>query len=185
LVFVSSGGVDSPAKTTFNSDTVTAATHLVEFDGALARRGFWLYVFEATAPDGKQFLYVGRTGDSSSFNAQSPYRRLGQHLGNAATTSQMRRHLEKHGLEPEACRYRFIAFGPVFAESEKDRESHYPLRDKVAAMEKELAKRLGEAGYSVLNDVRSRKALDEDAFRSVVAAFAPHFSRLDSTELSG
>lgn len=159
---------------------MTAAVHLVEFDGALVRRGFWLYVFEATAPDGGRFLYVGRTGDSSSFNAQSPYRRLGQHLGTAATTSQMRKHLEKKGLEPEACRYRFVAFGPVFAEGPtKDRESHYPLRDKVAAMEKGLANRLEAAGYLVLNDVRSRKALDEDAFRPVVAAFAEHFPKLD------
>jgi hypothetical protein len=160
-----------------------AAIHLVEFDGALVRRAFWLYVLEATLPEGERLLYVGRTGDSSSFNAQSPYNRLGQHLGAAPTTNQMRKHLEKQGLEPEACHYRFVAYGPVFAEAAaKDRDSHYPLRDKVAAMEKELANLLEAAGYLVLNDVRSRKALDEAAFESVVLAFAEHFPKLASND---
>jgi len=163
-----------------------AAVHLVEFDGALVRRGFWLYVFEATAPDGERLLYVGRTGDSSSFNAQSAYNRLGKHLGTAPTTNQMRKHLEQRGLEPEACRYRFVAYGPVLAEAAtKDRGSHYPLRDRVAAMEKELANLLKAAGYSVLNDVKSRKALDENAFRPVVAAFVEHFPNLASSAAPG
>lgn len=161
---------------------MTAATHMVEFDGALVRRGFWLYVLEAATPDGERLLYVGRTGDSSSFNAQSAYNRLGKHLGTVTTTNQMRKHLKKKGLEPEGCRFRFIAYGPVLAEAAtKDQASHYPLRDKVAAMEKGLANLLDAADYVVLNDVRSKKALDEDAFRPVVAAFAEHFPRLASS----
>jgi hypothetical protein len=156
-----------------------AAIHLVEFDGALVRRGFWLYVLEAATPDGEQMLYVGRTGDSSSFNAQSAYNRLGKHLGTVTTTNQMRKHLKKKGLEPEACRYRFAAYGPVLAEAAtKDRGTHYPLRDKVAAMEKELAVLLEAAGYLVLNEVRSRKVLDEDAFQPAVEAFSEYFPKL-------
>jgi hypothetical protein len=156
-----------------------AATYLVEFDGALVRRGFWLYVLQATVPDGEQFLYVGRTGDSSSFNAQSAYNRLGKHLGANTTTNQMRRHLTKKELEPEACLYRFVAYGPVLAEAAtKDQGSHYPLRDKVAAMERELAVLLERAGYLVLNEVRSKKLLDENAFRPVVAAISEYFPKL-------
>lgn len=43
-----------------------AATFTVTLDGAMLRRGFWLYVWEITTPNGDKVLYVGRTGDSSS-----------------------------------------------------------------------------------------------------------------------
>ena len=46
-------------------------TFTVTLDGAMLRRGFWLYVWEITTPNGEKVLYVGRTGDSSSPNAQS------------------------------------------------------------------------------------------------------------------
>ncbi len=91
----------------------------------------------------------------------------------------MRQHLEKKNLKPETCRYRFIAYGPVLTEAAtKDQAGHYPLRDKIAPMEKELATLLTAAGYAVLNEVRSRKPLDEDAFRPVLEAFAEYFPRL-------
>lgn len=47
----------------------------------------------------------GRTGDNSSPNAQSPFNRMGQHLGFAKNSSALRTHLGKHGYEPEDCRY--------------------------------------------------------------------------------
>ena len=40
-------------------------------------RGFWLYVWEVTDSSGKKWLYVGRTGDSSSPNAQDRHSRVG------------------------------------------------------------------------------------------------------------
>jgi hypothetical protein len=46
-------------------------TFSVTLDGAMLRRGFWLYVWEIKTPDGKDVLYVGRTGDNSSPYAQS------------------------------------------------------------------------------------------------------------------
>ena len=42
-------------------------------------RGFWLYVWVIDGA-GDTLHYVGRTGDSSSSNAQSPFNRMGQHL---------------------------------------------------------------------------------------------------------
>ena len=51
------------------------------FSGSLLQRGFWLYVWQVTTADGREVLYVGRTGDSSSPHAQSPFNRLSQHLG--------------------------------------------------------------------------------------------------------
>lgn len=159
-----------------------ASTYIVDFDGRITQRGFWLYVLEATTPDAAKLLYVGRTGDSSSFNAQSAYNRLGQHLGGASTTNQMRTHLIAQGLEVGDCHFRFIAHGPVFEESTaKDRDSHYPLRDVIAAMEKALADRLAAAGYVVLNTVNSKMPLDEKLFRPILKAFARHFPNLEPT----
>ena len=51
----------------------------MSFNGQVLKRGFWLYVWKISTPRGK-CLYVGRTGDSSSPNAASPFNRIGQHL---------------------------------------------------------------------------------------------------------
>jgi len=51
----------------------------IKFDGRLLDRGFWLYVIDIHGPADRH-LYVGRTGDSSSPNAASPFSRIGQHL---------------------------------------------------------------------------------------------------------
>ena len=76
----------------------------LSFSGALLQRGFWLYVWEVTAEDGRRVLYVGRTGDSSSANAQSPFNRLSQHLGNNEHANALRRQLEEAGINPVTCR---------------------------------------------------------------------------------
>ena len=49
------------------------------FNGEVLERGFWLYVWEI-AQGSQVHLYVGRTGDSSSARALSPFNRIGQHL---------------------------------------------------------------------------------------------------------
>ena len=69
-------------------------TFNVTLDGAMLRRGYYLYVWEISPPDGNKVLYVGRTGDSSSPNAQSLFNRLGQNLGTLATSSTVRNNLE-------------------------------------------------------------------------------------------
>jgi len=70
----------------------------ISFDGGILKRGFWLYVWEVTAPNGARLYYVGRTGDSSSTNAQSPFNRMSQHLGFARASNALRRHLEEQTL---------------------------------------------------------------------------------------
>jgi hypothetical protein len=52
---------------------MSAELHQLSFSGAMLSRGFWLYVWEIVAEDGKTVFYVGMTGDSSSPNAQSPF----------------------------------------------------------------------------------------------------------------
>lgn len=153
--------------------------HELNFNGRVLRRGFWLYVWEVTPAGRAPIYYVGRTGDSSSKNAQSPFNRMGQHLGFAKNSNMLRKYLSHHQLEPEACVFRLVAFGPLEQESEAvDRAEHDERRDIVAALEKGLEVAMRDAGYHVMNKVTSRKALDAERFKDVLTAFAEKFSAL-------
>jgi hypothetical protein len=141
-------------------------------------RGFWLYVWEVTATDGAKWLYVGRTGDSSSPNAQSPFVRLSQHLSQNPKSNALRRNLEKAGVDANACHsFDLISYGPILPE-ESAMIRHTPARDKMAGLEKGLWEALKLAGYPMLNEVRSRKPIDESRLRKVLAAFASKFPKL-------
>ena len=154
-------------------------TFTVTLNGAMLRRGFWLYVWEITTPNGEKVLYVGRTGDSSSPNAQSLFNRMGQNLGTLPTSSMVRNNLEKRDVDPVECKFRMVGRGPVFDEpATKTMEAHKPIRDQVAALEKRLAEDLKAAGYDVMNTVRSSAVLDEALYEEVRAAFAEEFPGL-------
>jgi len=157
---------------------VSPKTFTVSLDGGVLEREFWLYVWEVTSLDGRKLEYVGRTGDSSSPNAQSPFVRMGQHLGSAKNSSMLRNHLDKHEVDPERCTFRLIAYGPVLPETVGGMKTHRVSRDAIASMEKRLAEDLAEAGYEVMNRVASRKPLDLDAYSEFRAAFAPELSEL-------
>ena len=124
----------------------------MSFDGALLRRGFWLYVWRIK--DGERsVVYVGRTGDSSSPHASSPFKRVGPHLDASLTAkgNALARQLKKEGLLPERCSFEMVAVGPVFPEQE-DMDRHRPVRDKAAALERALADHLRRAGHEVLGN---------------------------------
>ena len=150
---------------------------VVSLDGKVLERGFWLYVWEVATPDGQKLLYVGRTGDSSSPNAQSPFTRMGQHLGFLENSSMLRNHLQNRDLDPQHCMFREVAYGPILDEA-ADMDSHKQRRDIIAAMEKQLADDLAAAGYQVMNTVACRKPLDQSVYAEVRAAFALEFSQL-------
>ena len=153
--------------------------HEVRFEGGILQRGFWLYVWEVAPVDQAPLYYVGRTGDSSSTNAQSPFNRMGQHLGFLENSNMLRRHLLQHGVEPESCAFRLVALGPLEKEANtRGRRQHDQRRDLVAAMEKALAELLASSGLRVMNRVVSRKPLDAVRFAQVRAAFARVFPRL-------
>jgi hypothetical protein len=156
---------------------MTTQTYMIALDGGVLQRGFWLYVWEIIAPTREEFLYVGRTGDSSSANAQSPFNRMGQHLGFSQTSSMLRNHLSKRNVRPEQCTFRLIAHGPILAEASST-EAHKQSRDLIAAMEKKLAEDLAAAGYKVMNEVKCHKPLDEKMYATVRAAFRAEFHRL-------
>lgn len=89
----------------------------MRFDGRLLKRGFWLYVWDIRS-DRQRVLYVGRTGDSSSVNASSPFARIGQHLNfkeNAKANSLAKR-LAHARIDHEACAFSMVAMGRLFPE---------------------------------------------------------------------
>ncbi|MCX6842877.1 MAG: hypothetical protein NTX53_11405 [candidate division WOR-3 bacterium] len=155
-----------------------AKTHEVEFHGKFLQRGFWLYVWEVAPSKGKKRYYVGRTGDNPPCNAQSPFNRMGQHLGFQENSNMLRRHLrDKHRIDPETCEFRLVAHGPILKEA-TTKELHNQRRNVIAAMEKALADSMQAAGYDVMNVVKSRKALDARLFAQVRRAFAAEFPKL-------
>ena len=154
-----------------------AETLVLKMPGEMLKRGFWLYVWRIKTPKGVM-LYVGRTGDSSSSNANPPYVRMGQHLGNNEKQNALRRQLLKGDVEPEDCDwFELISHGPLFPEK-SNFEAHKRPRDIVAALEKRLCDSLSEAGYQVLNTVHCRKELDKKRWRDVHAAFAKYFPKI-------
>lgn len=156
--------------------------HTLSFDGAILQRGFWLYVWEIITPHGKKVHYVGRTGDSGSPHATSPYQRTGQHLSYQKTQNMLRQNLERRGISPERCfSFRLVAYGPIFSEA-VDMQMHKAPRDVVAALEKKLANALAESGYEVINVVRCQKRLDMEHWRRVHKSFAQHFPALKHVE---
>jgi hypothetical protein len=158
---------------------MTTSLYDLSFTGGILQRGFWLYVWEVMPPEGSALYYVGRTGDSSSTNAQSPFNRMSQHLGFAKNSSMLRRHLSERGVAPEHCAFRLVALGPLEEESTAEsRVVHDSRRDRIAAMEKALAEALSAAGCSVMNRVHSQKMLDSARFAEVRAAFCRAFPGL-------
>jgi len=156
---------------------MTDCVQIVNFDGALLKRGFWLYIWEITPLNGERLHYVGRTGDSSSQNAQSPFNRMSQHLGSNKRGNVLRRRLKALGIDSEKCTFQLVAYGPILEEA-SSQDRHRTCRDHVAALEKALAEAILAAGYNVMNPVSCRTQLDDKAFALVRAAFEEHFTEL-------
>jgi hypothetical protein len=152
--------------------------HELTFDGGMLERGFWLYIWEITAPDNSMHYYIGRTGDNSSPNAQSPFNRMGQHLGFNKLQNMLRQHLENHGIATNKCSFRLVSFGPILKEAVSPDEHSEP-RNIIAALEKALAESMNKAGYDVLNTVKSRKHLDKVLWIKVRKSFAIRFPKLN------
>ena len=92
----------------------------------------------------------------------------------------IRQHLQKHCIQPETCNsFDLVAYGPLFPEAE-DMPQHRERRDKVAALERELADALAKVGYDVLNKVISNQQVDNNLWSTVHEAFEVHFPRMVS-----
>ena len=153
------------------------ATHELIFNGALLSRGYWLYVWEVVGPEDAKIYYVGRTGDSSSTNAQSPFNRMGQHLGRNNRANVLHRCLIREKFDPARCSFRLVTSGPVFDEP-SELNDHLRCRDVVAGLEMALAAAMREAGYRVVNNVYSKKPVDAALFAEIHKSFGTHFPAL-------
>jgi hypothetical protein len=142
----------------------------LHFSGHVLRRGFWLYVCRIDCTSGP-FVYVGRTGDSSSVKAASPFSRVSRHLDLRpnARANALARGLWREGIDAATCRYEFCFIGPIHPETD-DRQKHRERRDNLAAVESALARELGARGFRVLGSHGSRGTLDRRLFRRVLAA---------------
>ena len=149
----------------------------VRFNGAILARGFWLYAWRITC-GATEFFYVGRTGDSSSRFAASPFSRLGQHLDVRpnASANMLLRHVRKQGLDPVACDYELVAFGPIFPEQE-ELLSHRAHRDRIALLEAELAELLKDRGFQVVGSHGTRGEAEPGLLQQVREAFNVEFAR--------
>lgn len=151
----------------------------LQFDGNLLRRGFWLYVWRVSGA-GKTVLYVGRTGDSSSRFAASPFNRAGQHLDlrPSAQANMLTRQLRSTGLEPEICQFELFAHGPLF-EEQSSLELHRVYRDKVAPLETGLAEWLKQNGHIVIGTHGSRLEPDADLLAECIEKFRGALDRYE------
>jgi len=145
--------------------------HHISFPGAILERGFWLYVWRIQS-GARVFFYVGRTGDSSSKFAASPFSRLSQHLDvrQNAAANMLLRHVRRMGLDPLACKFDLIALGPLFPE-QPTLELHREFRDRIAPVEAELATYLRSKGLDVVGKHTTDTVPDSQLLVKVKSAF--------------
>jgi hypothetical protein len=160
---------------------VAAELYKLSFNGALLFRGFWLYVWEIVAPDGRTIHYVGKTGDKASRVSQSPFNRLSNHVGGNKRSNALRRYLDKMRIDPARCQFHFYSYGPLFFDS-MDKKTHGELCDVTSGLEKALANAMTDAGYTVMNPIHCRSQIDFEIFAVVRASFGTHFDKLLPTK---
>ncbi len=69
-------------------------------------------------------------------------------------------------INPINCSYTLLAYGPIYPEQET-KEAHDIHRDKVAALEAELAYKMKMSGYKVLGAHPKRKPIDVKKFEKL------------------
>jgi len=148
----------------------------MSFDGHLLKRGFWLYVWKISGPR-SNYVYVGRTGDTSSPHASSPFKRIGQHLDPSpkARGNALGKQLRKAGVNYEECSFEMIAVGPIFPE-QATFKAHVPLRDQMAALERAVADELRQSGYLVLGSHPRVGTPDPSVLHQVQEILTPKFA---------
>lgn len=151
--------------------------HRFTIPAEVLQRGFWLYIWQVNLRGGRAVHYVGRTGDSSSLKAQSPFSRVSGHLGPNKHANALRRHLAKNGISFDDCEgLEFVTFGPLFHEADNP-AAFRERRDKTHALESELCRAMAQK-YNVLNTVNCHKEIDPVMWQSVQAAFGSKFKLL-------
>lgn len=154
----------------------------MKFDGHLLNRGFWIYVWQIKGPL-SHHVYVGRTGDSSSPHASSPFKRIGQHLDPSpnAKGNALGKQLRRAGVRYEECTFEMVAIGPLYPE-QADFEAHKPIRDQMAALERAIADELRQRGYVILGTHPRPGSPDECLLSQLLALIDSKFPVIATTE---
>ena len=136
-------------------------SYTIAFDGELLTRGFWLYAWEILF-NGEKYIYLGRTGNSSSANAASPFNRVSQHLDfqETAKGNTLARRLREVDIDPNASNFRMIALEPIFQE-QKSVDTHNRYRDQMATLEYEISSYLKWQGFEVIGKYQKGSAIDQ------------------------
>lgn len=76
-----------------------AKLYRFELPSTLLERGFWLYVWKIQeGHNTRPIFYVGMTGDTGSYSAQSPINRVSGHLGSNEYANALRQYAEKKDI---------------------------------------------------------------------------------------
>src|SRR3546814_17926977 len=144
--------------------------HRISFEGGLLERGFWLYAWLLKC-GADQAVYVGRTGDSSSQFAASPFSRLGQHLHvrPSATANMLLRQVQKLRWDPLTCQYVLVAFGPLFPE-QAALTQHRSMRHILAPPHTDLALLCKSAGFQFVGSPDQQRPADPTQLEQRIAA---------------
>lgn len=147
----------------------------MRFDGHLLKRGFWLYVWEIKGPT-SHHIYIGRTGDTSSRYASSPFNRIGQHLDQRpnAKGNALGKQLRRAEIKYEECTFEMVAIGPIFPE-QATFEEHVPFRNQMAALERAIADELRKRGYGVLGTHQRAGCPNRSLLRKIRRLLDPKF----------
>jgi hypothetical protein len=152
------------------------AVYRFTLPSSLLKRGFWIYVWKIRIREGRPKFYVGMTGDTGSYSAQSPLNRVSAHLGHNERSNHLRRYLQSHGIDIECCEaLDFAAYGPM-GNVPSDEAEYRVARAKIAAVEKRLWEHMACKGLDMLNRCPScRTAHDPQIFERVRAQLEPFF----------
>lgn len=150
-------------------------SYTMRFDGCLLNRGFWLYAWDIKAPN-SHHVYVGRTGDTSSRYASSPFNRIGQHLDQRpkAKGNALGKQLRRAGVNCEECVFEMVAIGPIFPEQASFKE-HVPFRNQMATLERAIADELRRRGYNVLGTHPRVGTPDKSLLRKIWSLLGSNF----------
>jgi len=122
--------------------------YIFEFSGEISKRGFWIYIYKINN-NNSDYYYVGRTGDSSSVNAGSPFRRMLSHFSNNKKDNALTRNLNEAGILIEESNFKLYSFGPLYPEQDCWDE-HKVYRDLTASVEFLVSESLKDNGYNVI-----------------------------------
>ena len=164
-------------KPTFHSYSVPVET---------LQRGFWLHILTAKL-EGKDWHYVGRTGNNGHLTASDPFSRLAMHVRSSIkadgivdkynkTNRQGQPNLTIMDVESAI----FDCYGPILPEQDGDSEKHHENRIKIAAVENTLIQSMHDAGYGVLNKAGKDRDYNSRIWHEVKAKFSERFVKLKS-----